>query len=136
MKFVLDDGALMPVRMHEDDAGIDLITPVDFVIMPRSYVNVNLGVHVAIPEGYYGKMESRSGMMAKGVTTMGGVIDPNYRGAIRVCLYNHNDYEMRYYKGDRITQMVIMPFMAEPIEAVNEIDETVRGENGFGSTGA
>lgn len=136
MKIVLDDGAFMPIRAHEDDAGLDMMTPVDVTIKAREYVRVPLGVHCQIPKGHYGKLESRSGMMCRGITTMGGVIDSNYTGEISVVLENHNDTDVHIYRGDRVTQLVVVPMLAVYPEPSIRLDDTDRGDNGFGSTGA
>lgn len=136
IKFVLENGAYLPIRSHAYDAGIDLISPVDAVIPARGYVKIDLGVRVEIPTCFYGKLESRSGMMARGVTTMGGVIDSGYRGTIGVVLRNHNDYDAAIHRGDRVTQMVVMPYADVEIEQADGFEEeTERGANGFGSTG-
>lgn len=135
MNVVLDDGAFIPTRAHEDDAGLDLMSPVDAVIPARGYVKIDLGVHCEIPNGHFGKMESRSGMMSRGVTTMGGVIDCNYRGSISVVLENHNDYDMAVHKGDKVTQMIVQPMLSVYPETSIYLEDTDRGSDGFGSTG-
>ena len=135
MLVMLDKGAYMPARAHEDDAGLDLMSPVDAVIPARGYVKIDLGVHCEIPKGHFGKLESRSGMMSRGVTTMGGVIDCNYRGSISVLLENHNDYDIAVHKGDKVTQMIVQPMLSVYPETSIYLEDTDRGSDGFGSTG-
>lgn len=131
----LDSNAYMPERAYPTDAGLDLRTPCDFTIDERGFYTVDTGVHVAIPEGYVGFIKSKSGLNVKKDITGEGVIDAGYTGSIRVKLYNHG-YESHTFKaGDKISQLVILPIVTpEPIE-VDELKETDRGDNGFGSTG-
>lgn len=138
MKIKLDPGAYMPLRAHPTDAGLDLRTPVLVKIPAGGSAAIDTGVHVELPHGYYGKIESKSGLNVKsGVVSLGGTIDEPYRGSIVVKLYNYN-FGSAYYTflpGDKIAQLVIQPYLAPELEVVDELSESDRGENGFGSSG-
>ena len=132
----LDDNALLPVRAHKTDAGIDLLTPVDVIIKANSSAIIDTGVHIAIPEGYFGKLESKSGLNVNhNVVCLGGVIDCGYTGSIKVKLYNLGDEPMTFKRGNKIVQMIIQPCSLTELCVVDTLDDTERGDNGFGSTG-
>lgn len=155
MKIMLDEGAKMPTRAHPWDAGLDLYSPVDCVVPPCktvfSYtfgepfpqietvagsITIDTGVHVEIPEGYVGFVKSKSGLMVKHCITTDGTIDSHYTGPIKVKLFNHHPY-LRYdvSPGDKIAQLVIVPCLLPELELVDHLEETDRGDGGFGSTG-
>lgn len=136
MRVVLDDGAFEPTRAHDTDAGLDLRSRDNILIPAHGSACFNTGVHVAFPHGYYGKLESKSGLNVKhGIVSLGGVIDENYTGSIIAKLYNMTDEDYQVYRGDKIVQMVITAYATPKIVVVDELDATDRGENGFGSTG-
>ena len=154
MKIMLDEGALMPTRAHTYDAGLDLYAPVD-VTIPGSEAKmvydpdlrttkyevlagtavIDTGVHVQIPEGCYGEIRSRSGLMVNHSITTDGTIDCGYTGPIKVKLFNHSNSDYKVRSGDKIAQLVIVPCVLLPIEKVDSFGKTDRGANGFGSTG-
>ncbi len=134
MKIKLDEGAIPPTRAHRDDAGLDLYSPVDMWIYAHSIGKIDTGVHVEIPTGYVGLITSKSGMMALGITTR-GTIDAGYRGSIKAVIYNDAPQSYCVKKGQKITQLVILPCLIPDVEIVDELEETERGEKGFGSTG-
>ena len=137
MKIVIEDGAFLPTRAHPDDAGLDLYSPCDAYLIHGSSCLIDTGVRVQIPKGYYGKLESKSGLMTRNdVVTAGGVIDSGYTGTIKVPMHNYSpstDYWIR--RGDKITQMVIVPIVTPELELVGSLEDTERGEKGFGSSG-
>lgn len=131
---VLDGGAIMPTRAHPADAGLDLYAMEAATIPPRGIATFNTGVHVAIPAGYVGLLTSKSGLMQKGITSR-GTIDSGYTGSIRAVLYNHRKMEIHIERGQKITQLVILPIITpEPVQ-VDSLEATERGTGGFGSTG-
>lgn len=151
MKVKLDEGAKMPLRAHDTDAGYDLFAREDFVV-PRSLTGDDFfghsfmpvtvgsathdtGVHIEIPKGYVGFIKSKSGLNVKHGLTAEGVIDSGYTGSIVVKLYNHTDKVYKFKKGDKITQLVILPIYTPDLELVMDLDATERGDGGFGSTG-
>lgn len=134
MKVKLDPGAMMPIRAHDTDAGLDLYAMEDATIPPRGIATFDTGVHVAIPAGYVGLLTSKSGLMAKGITSR-GTIDCGFTGAIQAVLFNHRKTEVRIQKCQKITQLVIVPCLTPDLEMVDSLEETERGSGGFGSTG-
>lgn len=135
MKIKLDPGAYMPERAHDADAGYDLRSPITDRLYAGHAIVIDTGVHVAIPEGYAGFLKSKSGLNVKHDIVGEGVIDSGYTGSIRVKLYNHGDESYVINRGDKISQLVILPIITPAMELVNELDKTERGDNGFGSTG-
>ena len=139
MKIMLDKGAKMPTRAHTYDAGLDLYAPEGaglYTIAPfGGSVTIDTGVHIEIPEGYVGFIKSKSGLMVNHHIVTDGTIDAHYTGSIRVKLFNLNRKEYRVQAGDKIAQLVIVPCLLPELEEVDKLEETDRGDNGFGSTG-
>lgn len=135
MKVMLDDGAYMPTRAHSMDAGLDLYSPVDVLLMPQASAVIDTGVHVELPPGSVGFLKSKSGLNVKHGILGEGVIDAGYTGSIRVKLYNHSGEEYYIQRGDKITQLVILPVILPDLEQAERLDDTERGCGGFGSTG-
>ena len=135
MKIMLDDGAYMPTRAYSTDAGLDLYSPVDVLLMPQASAVIDTGVHVELPTGTVGFLKSKSGLNVKHGILGEGVIDAGYTGSIRVKLYNHSGEEYYIQRGDKITQLVILPVIFPDLEQVDSLEDTDRGANGFGSTG-
>lgn len=133
MKIVLDEG-VMPIRAHDHDAGLDLCATKDGWIFPKGRKVFSTGCRIAIPVGYVGYLTSKSGMMMKGVTSR-GTIDSGYTGTIRAVLFNHSWKFVRIRKGQKITQLVVTKIITPNLELVDSLEETERGNNGFGSTG-
>ena len=137
MKIILDVGAYMPTYAHGADAGMDLRTPVAFIVPAHGSYTVDTGVHIQIPVGQVGFIKSKSGLNVKCGLTATGVVDSGFAGSIRVKLYNHSDEDYMFSRGDKITQLVLL-YIAKPengFEIVDNFEETERGDNGFGSTG-
>lgn len=135
LNVVLDKGAYMPTKAHEVDAGFDIRTPKEFFISPmRSYV-IDSGVHIEIPRGYVGFLKSKSGLNVNYDICGEGVIDSGYTGSICVKLYNNSTSTRRFEVGDKIIQLVILPIPEVDLVQVDKLDDTERGDNGFGSTG-
>lgn len=135
MKIKLEKWAYMPERAHVTDAGADLRSPRDVVVMPRGSTVIDTGVHIELPPNTVGMLKSKSGLNVKHGITSEGVIDVGYTGSIAVKLYNHSDEPYEVKAGDKISQLVIMPVLTPPFELVDDLDETERGSGGFGSTG-
>lgn len=134
MKIMLEKYAIIPTRAHPDDAGLDLYSPLDKWIYRDSIEIIDTGVHVQIPKGNAGLLTSKSGLMALGITTR-GTIDSGYTGTIKAVISNDGPESFMVRRGDKITQLVIVPCLTPDIEIVEELEETERGENGFGSSG-
>lgn len=134
MKIMLDEGAKVS-RAHPFDAGLDLYSRDNCTMWPNDSSIFDTGVHVEIPEGYYGEIRSRSGLMCKNDIVTDGTIDSHYVGSIRVKLFNLGRRPYRVHAGDKIAQLVIVPCLLPELELVDHLEETDRGDGGFGSTG-
>ena len=135
MKIKLDKGAFIPVRAHGTDAGADLRSPIETVVPAMGSRVIDTGVHIQLPHGYVGMLKSKSGLNVKYGITSEGVIDEGYTGQIMVKLYNHSNYPYTVMRGDKITQLVIVPCEYVDFDVVDKLDDSERGGNGFGSTG-
>lgn len=135
MEIMLDEGAYMPSRGHKTDAGLDLRTPKAVTVPAYGSVTVDTGVHVALPHGCAGLLVSKSGLNVKHDITSTGLIDEEYTGSIVVKIYNHGGEDYVFEAGDRVTQLVVLPVVCEPLEQTAAFNRTERGDNGFGSTG-
>ena len=136
MKVMIDPGAKMPTRAHPADAGVDLYSRESWCIMPGMAHSFDTGVHMAIPAGYVGMVKSKSGLNVKSGLTSEGVIDSGYTGSIVVKLYNHGKNPVMIEPGQKISQLVIMPIITPELTLVDSMEDTERGNGGFGSTGA
>lgn len=135
MKIMLDEGAALPTRAHDQDAGLDLYSREEVIILPGESAVFDTGVHVELPEGTFGKLESKSGLNVNyDIVSCGGVIDQGYVGSIRVKLYNLGGKPYMIRKGQKIVQMIIQPYLAPALELADRLSETERGEQGFGSS--
>lgn len=135
MKIKLDKGAFIPVRAHGTDAGADLRSPIDTVVPAMGSRVIDTGVHIQLPHGYVGMLKSKSGLNVKFGITSEGVIDEGYTGQITVKLYNHSNYPYTVTRGDKITQLVIIPCEYVDFDLVDDLEDSERGDDGFGSTG-
>lgn len=137
MKIKLDNGAYVPTRAHETDAGLDLYCPdgQGQIVPAKESAIFDTGVHIELPDGTVGFLKSKSGLNVKHGIVSEGVIDVGYTGSIKVKLYNHSGYDYKVLPGDKITQLVILPILSPIIELVDSLSETERGNGGFGSTG-
>lgn len=135
MKVKLDDFAFIPERAHNTDAGLDLKSPICIEIPARSSAVIDTGVHVDLPIGTVGFLKSKSGLNVNHDITSDGVIDIGYTGSIKVKLYNHGIIPYQVLRGDKITQLVVVECHFPDVEIVEELDDTERGNKGFGSTG-
>lgn len=135
MKVKLDKNAFMPTRAHETDAGLDLYSPIDVVVPSFGSYTIDTGVHIELPKHTVGFIKSKSGLNVKHGITSEGVIDEGYTGSIAVKLYNHSRADYFVHKGDKISQLVVIPILTPQLEEVDELESTERGDGGFGSTG-
>ena len=135
MKIVLDENAYMPTKAHFEDAGFDLYSPISIVVPKGGYVSIDTGVHIQIPSGMVGFLKSKSGLNVKHSILSEGVIDSGYTGSIIVKLYNHSDTDYIIEKGNKITQIVFLPIPSITLKQVKSIEDSSRGDNGFGSSG-
>jgi dUTP pyrophosphatase len=129
--------AILPTRGSDGSVGYDLYSVVDTVV-PSQAGNtiVGTGIALCIPLDCYGRIAPRSGLAAKHCIQVGaGVIDPDYTGEIKVVLFNHGTEDFEIKKGDRIAQLILERCETPPVEEIGLLQETLRGSDGFGSTG-
>ncbi|MGH8927327.1 MAG: dUTP diphosphatase [Acidimicrobiia bacterium] len=135
---ILDPGVSPPAQAHEGDAGLDLAARHPVVIAPGERLAVATGIAVAIPPGFAGLVIPRSGHARRsgvGLVNSPGLIDAGYRGEIEVLLINHGKDEVRFDRGDRIAQLVIVQVPAVTWRETVDLPDSTRGESGFGSSG-
>ena len=138
----LTDTAILPKKAHEGDAGFDLFSDEEITIAPFERNLVSTGVSFSLPflnlknQSLYLRIAPRSGLAVKaGINVFAGVVDFNYRGEIKVCLFNSSKVSFEIKKGDRIAQIIPTLIYVDDILEVEDLDETERGEKGFGSSG-
>lgn len=124
-------------RGSDSSAGYDLRAAESGLVSPQSRAVIKTGLYLEIPPGHYGRIAPRSGLAVKsGLNVLAGVIDCDYRGEVRVVVHNTDQFHFfSYERGDRIAQLIIEACHHPDIEYVDVLDDTVRGEDGFGSTG-
>ena len=129
--------AVTPARSTDGSAGYGLFSCEYLTILPNEQIIVNLEFSMKIPEGTYGRIAPRSGMMVKNIITlMAGVIDPDYTRDVKVVLYNYGSEPFQITAQQKFTQLVLKKFETVNIDVHNSIRETTRGIDGFGSTGS
>lgn len=137
VKIKLDTGARIPTRAHETDAGLDLYSRESKIVRAKDSAKFDTGVHIELPHGTTGFLKSKSGLNVNNGIINEGVIDEGYTGSIVVKLYNNSDTDFLVMPGQKISQLVILPVVIpDELEIVQELEDTDRGENGFGSSGA
>lgn len=127
--------AKLPVYGHPGDAGLDLYSVVDRDLRPGEVYAVPTGIQVAIPPGFVGLVWDKSGISLKGVHRLAGVVDAGYRGEVQVVMINLGREPFPLKKGMKIAQMLIQPVASVSVVESGTLDDTSRGEGGFGSTG-
>jgi len=127
--------AKIPLYQHKGDAGLDVFSCVHCVLGARETKPIPTGIKLSIPKGYVGLIWDKSGISLKGIHRLAGVIDSGYRGEVKVVLTNLTDKPSVIKKGMKIAQLLIQKVAEVIIVETEELDETTRGENGFGSTG-
>ena len=137
----INENAIVPTYGTEFSAGADLYALIDgsVTIEPGATKMIGTGLAFAIPEGLVGLIFARSSLgTKKGLAPANkvGVIDSDYRGEVRVVLHNHGNVAQTIENGERIAQIAFVPYYAAEFSVVDELDVTVRGEGGFGSTGS
>ncbi len=134
----LREGAHIPQKAHEDDAGFDLYASEDFLLKAHGFGCVPTALSIELPVGYEAQVRPRSGLAAKyGVTVLNapGTIDAGYRGEVKVILINHGDADFEISAGMRIAQLVIAPVFPARFAEADMLAESDRGQGGFGSSG-
>lgn len=136
---ILDKRAVVPTYERPHDAGLDLRALDDCIIKPFERVLVGTGIAIALPEGFGAFVQPRSGLSHRTGLTMintPGLIDPNYRGEIKISAVNLDPHTpVEVHAGDRIAQLVLVPVYHASFQLCNDLGDTLRGDEGFGSSG-
>lgn len=133
----LSENSTIPIRSSPFAAGLDLFSARDLIIPGRDRGLVETDLEVELPLGTYGRIAPRSGLaLNHGIDVGAGVIDADYRGSIKVLLFNHSDLNFEVRKGDRIAQLICVEICYPTVrEILGSLSQTARGNNGFGSSG-
>lgn len=135
MKIKLLDGVQCPKQGREGDAGYDFFLKEDVVLKAHQVTVIDTGVCVEIPEGYAGLLAMRSSICKKNLIILQPLIDSNYRGQIHGMIYSDNDEDLEFKAGERLYSLYVFPVYHQPLEVVDELSESNRGENWSGSSG-
>jgi len=127
--------AKLPVYGHPGDAGLDLFSVVDRELRPGDVFAVPTGIQVAVPAGHVGLVWDKSGISLQGVHRLAGVVDSGYRGEVQVVMINLSATPFAVKKGMKIAQMLVQPVAGLNVVEAENLDDTARGQGGFGSTG-
>jgi dUTP pyrophosphatase len=133
----IKENAIVPKYAHEGDAGVDLYSTEEHLLKAGERVLVSTGIKIAVPEGYEAQIRPKSGLAINhgiSVCNTPGTVDAGYRGEVGVIAINHGNEDFKIEKGKKIAQMIINKIEAAEFEEVEELDDTTRGEGGFGST--
>ncbi len=134
----LTEDATLPEYAHPGDAGLDLFSSEDKIIIPGTSALVKTGISIELPKDMEGQVRPRSGLALKKMVTLlnsPGTIDEGYRGEIGIIMINHSKENFIIHKGMKIAQMIIAPVLRVKIEEVKELSASTRSNGGFGSTG-
>lgn len=135
MNFVLDEGAFAPEYAHSTDAGMDIRSPVDALVPAWGNITIDTRLHIELLHNTVGMLKSKSGLNVKHCILNEGVIDEGFLGSIKVKLYNFSDTDYQVLRGDKISQLIVIPYVHCNLVQVDKLQESERGENGIGSTG-
>lgn len=128
-------GAKLPLYGHAGDAGLDLFACAEERLKPGEVKAVPTGIRVAVPPGHVGLIWDKSGLSLRGVHRLAGVVDAGYRGEVRVVLANFGGEDFLVEPGMKVAQMLIQAVQSVEVEEADKLEDTPRGEGGFGSTG-
>jgi len=127
--------AIKPSRGSDEAAGYDLYVYESGLLMPNETRLFDTGISIRVPEGTYGRIAPRSSVSKRSILVNAGVIDRDYTGPVKVMLHNLSNDNFVIEKGNRIAQLIIEKISTPEVELVDELDDTERGDGGFGSTG-
>lgn len=132
---LLSADAICPKRATPESAGLDIFAIADCIVPSKGRGSIPTGISIAIPSGFYGQLKPRSSLAWNHHIDVGaGVIDSDYRGEIKVILFNHDIFDFQVKKGKAIAQLLILPVYMGGLFEVSDLSMTERGEGGFGST--
>jgi len=132
---IMDKEVCVPKKGSEHSAGIDVHAPIYNIIPAGKTLRIPLGIAIEIPIDEVAIMSERSSQGKKGITSVGNIIDADYRGEISIVLQNNSSEDISFEKGERIGQIIVCKLGNNDVLIVNELSETIRGDGGFGSTG-
>jgi len=132
---LLTENARVPAIQSKGAAGYDIYSDQKLLLFPSERKLVSTGISLNIPNSYYGRIAPRSSLAVKGIDVGAGVVDSDYRGEVKVLLINNSKDMFEIKHGDRIAQLILEKIAHCEIQVVDNLDETERGEGGFGSTG-
>lgn len=135
LKFKLEENAKKPEKAHKADAGYDLFALSGGSVAPGKSIDCDTGVHIDIPEGFFGDIRSKSGLFFHHGIFTDGTIDAGYTGSIHVNILNLGQSDFQYEAGEKIAQIVFSPIAEAELFETDTLSRTERGSNGFGSTG-
>jgi dUTP pyrophosphatase len=128
--------AVIPRYSLDSDVGLDLVAVKNICLSPMEQKTIKTGIAIKIPDGHVGLIRDRAGIVTKmNVHTVAGTFDPGYRGEVSVVMVNFSDYETEIEEGMKIAQLIIIPVAKVEVKEVKKLNETERGNKGFGSTG-
>lgn len=131
----LSNDATIPTKSNISDAGWDLYASADIQLEPLKVTKVSTNIAMVFPENVWGQIEGRSGLASKGIFPVGGIVDQSYTGHVMVVLMNSTSLPYHISKGDRIAQLVLRSQIQSTIDEIEELPNSERGSNGFGSSG-
>ena len=131
----LTETAKLPTRAHPNDAGLDLYADEERLLLPGEHTYIKTGIKIAFPKGYTILVWDKGGLATKGIHTIGGVFDTDYRGEYLINLVNLSQTEQKIEQGQKICQILVQRVELPEIEETKIDDQTIRGEGRFGSTG-
>ncbi|MBP6948696.1 MAG: dUTP diphosphatase [Candidatus Pacebacteria bacterium] len=131
----LYENTKLPTRAHHDDAGTDMYAQGDHIVEPHTTVVIPTGVAMELEKGYVSLIWDKSSVGSKGIKTLGGVIDAGYRGEYKIIVHNLNNEAYTFTHGDKVAQLLVQKVEFPELEEVVELNDSTRGEGGFGSTG-
>ena len=131
---LLSPDAIMPTRGTKESAGLDMYSSENAVIPPNTTRLIDTDIAIKLQPGTYGQIHSQSSLAVKEILAVGGVIDSDYRGPIKIILHNSSDTQFQITKGTRIAQLIIHEILTPVMKRTHQLSETVRGQGGFGST--
>jgi len=133
---LLTKNSKSPTRNTPTDAGLDLYSSEASLVRARGWKAISAGISISIPDGYYARIAPRSGLAYKhGLDVFAGVVDSGYRGEIKVIIYNAGEKDYLINQGDKIAQLIIEKCYLWEVKVVDELNDSDRGERGFGSSG-
>ena len=133
IKVELLTNGIVPTRKTTGAAAYDLFTPFPLALSEGLH-KIDLRIKIELPRGTFGSIRCRSSLAVRGLSVEAGVIDEDYRGILQVLLRVRSEHGILLPKGHAIAQLIVQPYLAPEVEVVHCVNETVRGENGFGST--